>query len=57
MNFKADVKDEYVKNSCEKFDVAEFERFAFSLIENENDFDVMRREISFHFRICENAMS
>ena len=55
VNFEVDVKNEYVKNSSEKFDVAKFERFVFSLIENKNDFDVIKREINFHFRICENV--
>ena len=56
VNLEIDVKDEYMKNSCEKFDVAKFKRSVFSLIENENDFDVMKREIDFYFRICENVM-
>ena len=54
--FDVDVKDECVKNSCEKFDVAKFERFVFSLIENENDFDVMKREKDFHLRIYKKVM-
>ena len=58
VNFKNDVKDKYVKNSCEKSDVAKFERFVFSLIENENDFDsIMKREIKFHLRKYKNVMS
>ena len=50
-NSEIDVEDEYVKNSCEKFDVANFGRFDFLLIEYEGDFDsVMRLEVEFHFR-------
>ena len=50
VNSEVDVKGEYVRDSCEEFDVAKFERSAFSLIENESDFGVMKREIDFHFR-------
>ena len=50
-----------VKNSCKKLDkkldVAKFERFIFSLIENENNFDsIIKREINFHLRIYESVM-
>ena len=45
-----------IKNLCKKFDVAKFERFVFLLIENENNFDVMKREINFYFRICKNVI-
>ena len=55
-NFKIDVKNKCVKNSCKKFNVAKFERFVFSLIENKNDFDVIKRKINFYFRTCKNVM-
>ena len=55
-NIKIDVKNKYVKNSCEKFNVAKFERFVFVLIENKSDFNVIKREINFYFRIYENVM-
>ena len=57
-NFEADVKGEYVRDSCEKSNVAEFERSFFSLIENEDDFNsAMRREINFHLRVIKGVMS
>ena len=56
-NFKIDVKNKCVKNSCKKFDVAKFERFDFPLIENENNFDsIMKREIDFHFRVMKKVI-
>ena len=52
-----------VKNECIKLDikldVAKFvmkKRFDFLLIEYKNDFDVMKREKDFHFRVNEKVM-
>ena len=54
---ETDAKSRFVKNSCEKFDVAKFERFNFSLIDFENDFDlIMKLEVNFHLRVCEGVM-
>ena len=50
-NSEVDVKNKCVKNSCKEFDVANFERFDFLLIEYENDLDsAMKLKVKFHFR-------
>ena len=51
-----DVKSECVKPDVE-LNVAKFERCNFLLIEFESDFDlVIKLEINFHLRTCENVM-